>query len=422
MILQLTIENYRSYKESVTFSMEAYASKSNPSNVATINLAGGQEARVLKTAMIYGANASGKSHIIRVLYEIVNLIVDKPKIEDKLRIYDPYLFDQETKTNPCNFALEFVGPNSIRFEYSFSVFGNTILSERLDYYPAGKIANVFSREEFNPKLKVQQGLLGPGIKGKKEISVFSNQLLLSKFGDDEPHELLSEVFLYFKSIQVHNATNPQHRTSLFKKTSQTLLDNVSLGIKLNRLIKEADTKIESIVVEPFSANNPLNSNDETVNGYQVFGAHKMYEQHKEIGLEYLQLKDESLGTQSLYSMGGEIVEILENGGILVVDELDTSLHPFITKMLLMLFQSESVNPKNAQLIFTTHDVTLLDRDLVRRDQIWIAEKNEQGVSDLFSLQDFEGLREDVPFEKWYLAGKFGGLPQIKSVDSIFADK
>ncbi len=103
----------------------------------------------------------------------------------------------------------------------------------------------------------------------------------------------------------------------------------------------------------------------------------------------------------------------------MIDELDTSLHPYITKMIVMMFQSEKLNPNNAQLIFTTHDVSLLDKDLVRKDQVWIAEKNEQGATDLYSLQDFEGIPDDVSFEKWYMAGKFGGLPQIKSIESIF---
>jgi hypothetical protein len=111
---------------------------------------------------------------------------------------------------------------------------------------------------------------------------------------------------------------------------------------------------------------------------------------------------------------------LELGNTLIVDELDTSLHPFITKMIVMLFQSQTTNPKNAQLIFTTHDVSLLDRDLIRRDQVWIAEKSEKGSTELYSLQDFD-VREDTPFEKWYLAGKFGGLPQIKSIESLFVE-
>jgi AAA15 family ATPase/GTPase len=116
-------------------------------------------------------------------------------------------------------------------------------------------------------------------------------------------------------------------------------------------------------------------------------------------------------------LGGKILRTLEKGGLMIVDELDTSLHPFITKMIVMIFQSETTNPKNAQLIFTTHDVSLLDRDLIRRDQVWIAEKNEKGSTELYSLQDFD-VREDTPFEKWYLAGKFGGLPKIKSIESL----
>jgi len=123
----------------------------------------------------------------------------------------------------------------------------------------------------------------------------------------------------------------------------------------------------------------------------------------------------------LYILGGLVVRTLEKGGVLLVDELDTSLHPFLTKLIVMIFQSEKINNKNAQLIFTSHDVSLMDRDLLRKDQIWLAEKSDPGNSELYSLQDFDNLREDTPFEKWYMAGKFGGLPNIKSVENIFDD-
>jgi len=129
-----------------------------------------------------------------------------------------------------------------------------------------------------------------------------------------------------------------------------------------------------------------------------------------------------MGTQILYSLGGKVLLTLQNGGVLIVDEFDTSLHPFLTRMLVLMFQSEKLNPQNAQLIFTSHDMTLLDRDIIRKDQVWIAEKNQYGASDLFSLQDFESVREETPFDKWYLAGKFGGLPTIKSVDTIFENE
>ncbi|MBK8627426.1 MAG: ATP-binding protein [Saprospiraceae bacterium] len=183
------------------------------------------------------------------------------------------------------------------------------------------------------------------------------------------------------------------------------------------MITAADTKIKSIDVK-YKDKDKLEISSKN-NPFQVFGIHDVYKNESIIGDEYLPFANESTGTQSLYVLGGKILSILESGGVLAIDELDTSLHPFITKMIVMIFQNKNLNPKNAQLIFTTHDVTLLDRDLIRRDQIWISEKDEKGVSDLYSLQDFDGVREDTPFDKWYLAGKFGGLPKIESIESIF---
>ncbi len=118
-------------------------------------------------------------------------------------------------------------------------------------------------------------------------------------------------------------------------------------------------------------------------------------------------------------MGGVILKALEYGTTLFIDELETGLHPFISKLLISLFQSKRINKKNAQLVFTTHDTNLLDRNLFRKDQFWFAEKNSQGETDLYSLQDFSDVREDTPFDKWYMAGKFGGVPNIKSLESLF---
>ena len=114
--------------------------------------------------------------------------------------------------------------------------------------------------------------------------------------------------------------------------------------------------------------------------------------------------------------------MIEKGEILFVDELGNSLHTYLTKLLISLFQDTRINKKNAQLIFTTHDILLMDRTQFRRDQIWFAEKDKYGITDLFSLQDFSDVREDTPFDKWYLAGKFGGIPKIKSLDSLFVDE
>lgn len=416
MILQLKIKNYRSYKEETVFSMIANNSSYKLDNVFELKN-GKQEFRLLKSAIVYGANASGKSNVIRALFEITHLILNKPKIDENLRIYEPFLFDVVSRNKPSEFELTFIGPKEIKYVYKVIIKENIVEEEELYYYPNGKIAKLFSREPYNESTHIQKGKLGDSF-GKKEINMFANQLLLSKFGDDEPNELLTEVFLYFKTYEILNATNPNHKEFLVGNLTNYLYENSKLKSKLAKLIKGADTKVNDIIIV-----RDQEKISDTINKsmYSVFGLHDIYKDESVVNSHNLPLKEESIGTQSLYVLGGRVLRSIENGGVLVVDELDTSLHPFITKMIVMLFQSEITNPKKAQLIFTTHDVSLLDRELIRRDQVWIADKNEKGATELYSLQDFEGLREDTPFEKWYLAGKFGGLPKIKSIESLFEE-
>lgn len=413
MILQLKVKNYRSYKDETIFSMEANSSSYKLFNVCEMEN-DKQDFKLLKTAIIYGANASGKSNIIRALFELTYLILNKPVIDQKIRIYEPFLFDTDFSNKPTEIELRFIGPNRVKYDYRVSIFNNIILEEDLNFYPNGKITNLFSRKPFNPEMTFQKGVLGD-LYNKKEYNVFENQLLLSKFGDDEPHELLTEVFLYFRSFSVINATNKMQRQLIEKELNDYLFNNEIIKDRLSKLIKGADTKVNNILIVKEQERTVSSRKD----NYSVFGNHDVYNNDETIDAYNLPLKEESVGTQSLYYIGAEVLKVLDKGGVIIVDELDTSLHPYLTKMIVMLFQSKSTNPKNAQLIFTTHDVSLLDRDLIRRDQIWIAEKSEKGSTDLFSLQDFEGLREDTPFERWYLAGKFGGLPQIKSIESLF---
>lgn len=426
MLISFKIKNFRSFKEEATFSMEAEATKQKSQNVIDVELPGNNQIRLLKIAMAFGANASGKSNLIRAFYNLVNYIIRKPQVNNKIWMYDPFLFHTTTSTSNSEFELSFIGPQNVKYSYQIIFNQTQIESEVLNYYPNGKIANVFTRTPgIENNSNIHTGILG-GIFGKKEIKVFNNQLLLSKFGDDEPIEELTNIFLYFKNYEVINATNYNHRTSIKAQVDEVTYNDKNIYNKLNALIKFADTQLKGFLVQNIKEEN-ISENIRTTlkekintNPYIVFGIHSIFNDLIDTGQTFpLQFDNESTGTQVLYALGGKVILTLENGGVLIVDELDTSLHPFLTRMLILMFQSEKLNPKRAQLIFTTHDMTLLDRELVRRDQVWIAEKNKKGISEIFSLQDFDGVREETPFDKWYLAGKFGGLPNIKSVDSIF---
>ncbi len=407
MLLNFEFENYRSFQGLSNLSLKANSSNQKNNNLYASKTDAEQDFRMLKTAVIYGPNASGKSNTIRALFEVLNLIDNKPNVDENLRIYDPFTFDSKSMDNPSRFSLEFIGPLNLKYHYSFTVYKNTIIKECLDYWPNIRKTNLFERNtEEKDSLKTHRGIL---MENKKEITVFPNQLILSKFAED-PHEILTKVYLYFKDYDVINPKNQSHSKFLEKKASENLYNNKSLQDKVSKLISRADTKVKHIEIEKDKNEN---------NSYSVFGVHDyINESGKKIN-KRMSLLEESIGTQSLYVLGSKIVNTIDKGSVLIIDEMDTSLHPFITKMIVQLFHSQSINKNNAQLIFTTHDVSLLDKDLIRRDQVWITEKNKEGQTELFSLQDFDGLREDSPFEKWYLAGKFGGLPKIKSIDSIF---
>lgn len=413
MILSLEIKNYRSYKDKVIFSMEASSSKSKDFNYTEIS-----KYKILRTALMYGANASGKSNIIKALFELRNLIIFKPKVEDKILLDDPFKFNEDNLNQPVEFELDFL-INQIKHKYSFSILHNNIVSEKLLYFPSFREVLIFERNKMNTESTVQSGVLGNEF-GKKEINVFKNQLILSKFGDDEPHEFISEIYLYFKNMFVFNSTNKIHYEVLNDKVSNDLIGDKELKKRLEILLQIADTKINSLDIKK-QVENIIDKSEYfwKKNDFYILGNHDYYKGNKKTGEVGLSLLEESIGTQSLYALGTKILQAIEQGSVIVIDELDTSLHSFITKMLVSLFQNETINKKNSQLIFTTHDISLLDKDLIRKDQVWITEKNNKGESDLYSLQDFEGLREDTSFDRWYLSGKFGGIPQIKSLQDHF---
>jgi len=430
MILEFSVENFRSIKSRQTFSMVAEPSKIKGDNVFEVSLPKGDSVRLLKTAVIYGANASGKSNLIKALGSLIQLIRRRIAGAGRsVRGYDPFLFASETIAQPTSYEISFVF-EGVKYKYKVVYNFSNILEEELIYFPKGQANRIFERlgedDDLLHKIKLGKDF------GNKEVDVFSNQLGINKFGTDTPHELLTKIYVYFSSIEINNAVNGASDKMQMRRIAQRFSqpENQIYLNRLERLIRVADTKITSldmlVVEEPVQRlvrNNTTGVIDrafENRSSKQIYGVHQFYDHGVAVDTKTLDFDEESDGTKALFWRGGLILEALEQGGILVFDELDNSLHPKLVKFLVKLFSHPMSNPKNAQLIFATHEVTLLDRDLFRTDQIWFAEKNQFGETELFSAQDFEGVREDVPFDKWYMAGKFGGLPKIEDIESIFS--
>lgn len=433
MILNIELNNYRSFKNGLKFSLIAEPSRTKEQNVFVQQLAHGQESiRLLKTAMLFGANASGKSNLLRAIFEICKFIgKNKPSAGEKIPAYDPFIFATETHNAPVEFKIEFVGKDEIKYSYIIEFNKTYVIKEELSYYPNKKEINLFKRIiPTSSESIIHIGIFGPSLKSK-DIEVFHNQALLSKFGEEIPNEIITPVYIYMTSIDAINTCNTRMLAQLFNETRSKLATNSALLKRMNELLNFADTGLNGVLIKEltedqfkFPSDIPLDIKNQFIkeNKYFMTGQHSLFENNElKRTDEPLPFMEESKGTNTIFALGGRILQALEKGEILFVDEIDTNLHPYLSKLLVTLFQSPHINKNNAQLIFTSHNPILLDRTLFRRDQIWFTEKDEFGVSELYSLQDFSDVREDTPFDKWYLAGKFGGIPNIMSLESLFVD-
>lgn len=423
MILEFKVKNFKSFHEEARFSMSAETTKLKSNNVHTVINSKDHKFRVSKASVIYGANASGKSNLIKAMGGLVDYIVAKPNVGNRIKICNPFFFDINSYTDSTtSYELVFLGPEDIKYDYKIKVSYNSVLDETLDYYPEGRKNNLFKRTSKSESAEAVEEF----VVGSKKYAIFSNQSLLSKFGE-EPHPILSAVYLYFKNRFNVNVSTGTRSPVQKIEVSKLLLDDPRLKKSLTQLLRVVDTKIDGIHIEdrdPEKDNGKISDRIRNIirsQGPTISYVHDLYRGDSKIeaGGVRLPFEQESRGSQTLFILGTNILKSIEKGQIIIVDELDSSLHPFVTKLLVMLFLSSKINKNGAQLIFNTHDVTLLDENLFRKDQIWFVEKNEKGESDLYCLSDFDGLREDTPFEKWYMAGKFGGLPNIDSLETIF---
>jgi hypothetical protein len=430
MILNIEFENYRTFRNRVDFSLIAEPPKSKDDNLINLIIGKNESIRLLKTAAIFGANGSGKSTLFRGLYEVLKLIVKNTnRVGDKIQAYDPFLFNNESPEIPTKFAIDFIGKGDAKYRYELIFDQKNIIHELLEYYPNNKSKTLFKREIPENRDAIKHiGLIGSPSKNKK-VELFHNQPLLSKFGTDIPDEIISDVFLYFQNIEVVNATNSRMLSTYNNEIKELANKDNDFLSKINSLIRHSDTGLNEIIVSKidddkinFPENFPENFRNQILKDfkYNLTGFHDFYEkdnlQHKE---EPLPFEEESTGTKTLFVLGGILLKAIKKGIPIFVDEIDTSLHPYLAKLLISLFQNERINTNNSQLIFTSHDTNLLDRRMFRKDQVWFTEKDEKGISDLFSLQDFSDVRENTPFERWYLAGKFGAIPNIKSIEKLF---
>ena len=419
MFVEFCVENFKSIKHRQYIQLEAETSDYKPQN--TFVLKAPRKFHLLKSVVIYGANASGKTNIIAALSNFHDYILNSTDLKNGqyIKWYLPFKFDQRTRNAATHFMLRFIGPEGVLYQYEFSYNKQEVLHEQLDFYPRGHKANIFQREAGKD---VKFGKYFEDKRTDKKI--IANQLFLSKSGNSG-HDQMGRIYRYFRSMMLWSIPAKSQLKYLMTKMQKLYIDEKGPEFKrrLNKLMKVADTKIEGVSVtrREFTADEySYLTDDREFQSYQTVALHRIYENGKVVGVEPIDIHEESVGTQVLFALGGMILDKLEKGGVLVIDELDNSLHPKLSRFLVELFHNPVTNPTNAQLIFATHETALLE-GLFRKDQVCFVEKSDEGATEIIDSSEFMNMSDDAPLHTYYMRGQLGGNPRIRDVDFIYGD-
>lgn len=410
MIIDLTITNFRSIREKQTFSLYAESTSTHLDN--NISYPDNGQIGVLRTAGIYGANASGKSNILLSLKALRYIICYSGDLKDgdDIPCYEPYLLSESSKDAPVEFEIEFFSKDNLRYIYNVSFNKSKIISESLGFYPSRTKASLFNREDGDNWETI--GFGGHYKGGKKKFAFFKNNSYLSKAGNsaDAP-DLVRSIYNDFRLDLLHLGANEEISMTDWKDSPEIVSDMASILSNIDTGISSIDFKEQDVS----NINLPKNFPDSLKKKILADEKKVPVFLHKGDGetIEEFTVRMESAGTMKLFNMLPMLIDAFDDGGVLVLDELDNSFHPHVAELIIKLFNDPKVNRKNAQLIFSTHNMNLMSPELLRRDQIWLTEK-KKGETTLTSLEEFdkETVKIDSPFNKWYEDGRFGAIPEI----------
>jgi hypothetical protein len=400
MLLEFTVGNFLSFKEKKTFSLQAGNITEHKENVVAQG-----NYKVLRSAVIYGANSSGKSNFIKALDFMITTIRSSSKLNstDKLGA-KPFLLSTETDTEPSFFEVLFTVAN-VRFRYGFELDNDKIHSEWL---------YVLNENNKKENLYFIRNLSGIGVDDifkeaqGLESKTRDNGLFLTLL-DQFNNGLAKDIIINLDNITILSGIN--HKESAY--LTDVLYGNNDFRDKINNFISKLNLGFNNLKIET-NKNKEFNDRISTL--------HNKYNNKGSVisQVEFKMNEQESAGTNKLFDLSGYLIAGLNYGVQLFIDELDSKLHPILTQEIIKIFNNPETNPKNAQLIFTTHDTNLLGANLFRRDQIWFTEKDEFEATDMYSLLEFkddEGntIRKDRSFEKDYIRGRYGAIPYISNL-------
>lgn len=382
MVLEIRLSNMFSFRDEVTLDLQAAKIQTKKARELEGNLFSVDGEQMLKSVALFGANASGKSNVIKAIRACVNMVRSSHNYNVDTRFaISPFKFE-DYANKPSSFYIRFL-LNGVEYEYSFSFMHDEIITETLYYYPNGRKSLVFRRDESRGTEKKDIYEFKTVIKRPFDVADnTSKKTLYISRASQMDREIAQKIFLFFCNDIVldYQVANIDSLDNLFKERKEQMLE----------VLRTADSdiidfKIQNNAITTFHRTNPSVAFDfET---------------------------EESEGTKTLFRMMVRMIGIIHEGKMLLVDEIDNSLHTQLVEFVIGMFNHSN----HAQLIYTIHNTHLLNTDFQRRDQVYFVNKREDGSSDLYSLFDFKDFRDTLDMEKAYLQGRFDAIPTISNL-------
>jgi putative abortive infection protein len=419
MLVNFTVKNYRSFKEERTFSMEASSIKEHEASVIK---AGNH--RLLPLTIIYGANSSGKSNLIMALGVMRHVVNESVRLnENDPLLYDPFALDEVSRSAPTLFEVQFIqGEN--RYRYGFEYTKKEIVSEWLYENRLGEEeVELFVRSK--DVIEVSEKAFPEG-RGKEDLTN-ANRLFLSLVAQLKGEKSNVVMACVGECNMVSGIETERYENFTFEMfmehlngadEAQAFFKELQLGFN-SFSVKKTDITTEKLASLPEFKRQQVEKEMSTHTFVDAITTHNIYNEEGQVVREHDFYRDEmeSEGTKKIIELSGPIFDTLINGNTLIVDELDAKLHPLLTRNIVLLFMDPERNKHGAQLIFATHDTNLLDLSVLRRDQIWFAEKDKVESTDIYSLVEFEEDDQEEPnnkhdIERDYIRGRYGAIPFI----------
>ncbi len=420
MLIQFRFKNYKSFRDEAVLDMSAAKMTEFSDRVVSE----GNE-RILPMAAIYGANASGKSNIYNAFGYMANYVIESFKYgdeEEKFEEYKPtpFLFDHGSSEAESGFEIYFTIPGDKAektYHYGFCVDQHGVTEEWLNL--KAKTARKFKAVFYRSAVENILDLSGLPKSSRENIQVaLEKQALIVSLGAKLKVSKCKDIRDWFLANEFADFGDPFTNFFLSRRLPKGFVENECVQKKVIEYFASFDEHIKEFEIEKV-----LHDTENKEDTYKISALHKKIDSDE---LAAIPLNMESAGTLKMFALYPELQDVMEKGSVFFIDELNARLHPLLVRNFLLTFLNPEINTNHAQLIFTTHDTWQLSNQLLRRDEVWFTQKDERGISKLYSLADFidesgARIRKDESYEKNYLIGKYGAIPVLKSLD-IFKEE